>query len=819
MRTLADAQKAWKTLEKFQDLSQLRESVQIQHGDTSATTGLRSVCWKSFLLFESFDQTIWPGILGDSRTAYDSLRNHFLRAIEHPDELESAVDPLSDNEQSPWTALRQDEALREEIFRDVERCMPENTYFRQPSTQKMLLDILFIYCKLNPDVGYRQGMHELLAPILWVVERDAVDLSDARISHAENEAGDSVLKDMFNAVFIEHDTFTLFGLVMQNAKSFYEQPSAPSKPASTADISSQPESPILRRIRRIFEHYLLKADPGLASHLKEIDIQPQIFLMRWMRLLFGREFPFDHVLGIWDMTFAEDPSLKLVDYICLAMVLRIRWDLVQADSNEALTMLLRYPVPPPSHHPQSFVEDAVFLQTNLNNDGGAQIIAKHSGRRPPLINQISDRPNTPRSSSDLPFGLRSPLGTPSRSGPPMGLEGLLQDAARGVYSRGEKWGFNKAVRNAMGEVKKNVQDLQAGRHSPRFLSSSESGSLHRRGISGDIIKRIEVLEGRNKALGKMLEGAVAELWDFQKERIEDNKGQNDEKEKKAVETLSVAIAKVQFVQVYLEDASLPLSVEDIPGQENTSETMPDIDDAKKAPATQSEVLFEASDPSAISSTKTTLPARTPPVPESSSHSSARILSAPSKTRKPTIFKSKPKDLPTPPPPQIIAAPTTTASPDIPPPSPVSSSALAAATAGLPKRPPIAQSSFSWMLGQDPGESSTENVDNGSGSSENHFSTATMHAGNTAPPSMFVKASPFVAEKPPAERLKERRMGFLFGDEEEVEGGGAGGGGNGKDKGKEKGKRGRKDREKKDATGFLVEEEEGEEIGMGELRRD
>ena len=53
--------------------------------------------------------------------------------------------------------------------------MPENIYFRQPTTQKMLLDILFIYCKLNPDVGYRQGMHELLAPILWVVERDTLD--------------------------------------------------------------------------------------------------------------------------------------------------------------------------------------------------------------------------------------------------------------------------------------------------------------------------------------------------------------------------------------------------------------------------------------------------------------------------------------------------------------------------------------------------------------------------------------------------------------------------------------------------------------------
>ena len=46
---------------------------------------------------------------------------------------------------------------------------------------------------------------------------------------------------------------------------------------------------------------------------------------RWIRLLFGREFPFDEVLTMWDIIFAEDPSLELVDLICVAMLLRIRW--------------------------------------------------------------------------------------------------------------------------------------------------------------------------------------------------------------------------------------------------------------------------------------------------------------------------------------------------------------------------------------------------------------------------------------------------------------------------------------------------------------
>lgn len=48
-------------------------------------------------------------------------------------------------------------------------------------------------------------------------------------------------------------------------------------------------------------------------------------LRRWTRLLFGREFPYDDLLALWDTIFAEDPALDLVDMICVAMLLRIRW--------------------------------------------------------------------------------------------------------------------------------------------------------------------------------------------------------------------------------------------------------------------------------------------------------------------------------------------------------------------------------------------------------------------------------------------------------------------------------------------------------------
>jgi TBC1 domain family protein 5 len=147
--------------------------------------------------------------------------------------------------------------------------MPENTYFRQPETQNMMLDILFIYTKLNPDVGYRQGMHELLAFVLWVVERDSIQTDESLLA----------MELILNFKYVEHDTFTLFTAIMRVAKSFYD-PTGVVAPAGTdATESKKAESAMVIRSKRIFAILLPQYDPELAAHLVNLEIVPQIFLM------------------------------------------------------------------------------------------------------------------------------------------------------------------------------------------------------------------------------------------------------------------------------------------------------------------------------------------------------------------------------------------------------------------------------------------------------------------------------------------------------------------------------------------------------------
>ncbi|KAL8704201.1 MAG: hypothetical protein Q9201_002619 [Fulgogasparrea decipioides] len=563
--------------------------------------------------------------------------------------------------------------------------MPENLYFREPPTQAILLDTLFIYCKLNRDIGYRQGMHEVLAPILWVVSRDAIDVVTSGDAQASQSPEYTLLCECLDARYVEHDTFTLFCIIMQTVKSFYET-------GSTTQVTpsmTSSNSPIVERSRRIHEIYLHQADPELAEHLSAIEILPQIFLIRWIRLLFGREFPLDQLLALWDILFAEDPTLDLIDLVCVSMLLRIRWELLGADYSEALTLLLRFPVPPSPNGPSTFVSDALYLRQNLNQSGGAHIIHKYaeritgreevrgrarlkSSRRSKQSQQLGPNPS-------LASG-RSAVRAFQQHG---GIENIIQEAAKGVYSRSEKWGLNKALRNAM-------EGLQSGVSSPQQQIEGSRWSLDtgtQVPSASKATSDIKALEQRSKALAKLLENAIEEFWLQQRQC-------NNEQEEVLFNALSLAIAKIQFVQVYLENPTMPFTTENptpepVPAEEH-ADTGPD--ESAAGTATQDHIHVSNNKSEAQRVAKQS-PSRSHP----EQVKAATAKGAPSEASAPgiTVPKSRAQSAP-------FHHP----------------------------RPSLAQSSFSWMLGEDQRKSS------------------------------FVSPRPFPSDR----RAAREKAGFLFGED-------------------------------------------------------
>jgi TBC1 domain family protein 5 len=226
------------------------------------------VCWKAFLLFEGAASSDWSLVLRGAREFYSFISGQHLKYIKHPEKLnELTFDPLADDPESPWDVVRRDEIMRAEILQDVQR-LPDEAFYHEDRIQTMILDILFVWCKVNPSAGgYRQGMHELLAPIVYTIDQDAIN-KDAAGSDTDT---DPTMVEMLDSNYIEPDAYALFAKVMERAGSFYE--------LGGSDGASADQSAIVEKSRHIHEVILMQIDPELATHLKTIEVLPQIFLM------------------------------------------------------------------------------------------------------------------------------------------------------------------------------------------------------------------------------------------------------------------------------------------------------------------------------------------------------------------------------------------------------------------------------------------------------------------------------------------------------------------------------------------------------------
>ncbi|SPO00537.1 uncharacterized protein DNG_03285 [Cephalotrichum gorgonifer] len=615
--------------------------------------------FKTFLLFNDVSPAVWDHTLAETRASYEETRDHLLKFIKHPEALASlSSDPLTDEPN--------DELIRGEIAQDVRR-LPDEPFYHQERTQTMIIDILFVYCKLNPSVGgYRQGMHELLAPIVHVVDHDAVDAAVDGMADEASSSSDSdrLMLQVLDRSFVEHDAFTLFSRIMDRAAPFYEVNDS----AESADTQSSSSSVIVEKSRFIHEVCLDKVDPELAQHLTNIEILPQIFLIRWIRLLFGREFPFAQLLLFWDALFAVDPRLELIDLICVAMIIRIRWELLEADYSVCLQLLLKYPTPAPPHQPYTFVDDALYLRDHLNPSGATSLLMKYTGKMPSAVSdnqavdtQVSMTPSFPtlgslRARAINPRSLQSRLAQQ-----PGGVEALLQVAAKNVLERGEKLGINQAVREAVGEIRRNVQTLQDTRPSPaRFMRESFAASG-----AGATDEAMAILERRNKLLVGMLEESLEGLRALTAEVLEDKA--------KSLEMIEIAASKVQLVKSCLEDSSIDISESSYAGQD-TAGAMELTPEAEEEPMAE----VGASDP-----VRGVEGAIVPdPIPAISSLSLSDQSSDPLR-------------------PSPAPIPATTPSLIPPNPSPLQARQPPRPPKPLPTRSSIAQSSFAWMLEPEP----------------------------------------------------------------------------------------------------------------------
>ncbi|KAI9488055.1 rab-GTPase-TBC domain-containing protein [Zychaea mexicana] len=480
--------RGWHTI--FDDPNLSTESIR-HRGIVGAVcqSGLRSVCWKIYTgYFPSLELSTWADSQAEHRQHYSKLKQTF---IEEPAEMikqsnsnQDLTDnnPLALNDNNPWQQYFEDSEIRKTIRQDVDRTFPDVEFFRNSDVQEKMTDVLFIYCKLNEDVSYRQGMHELLAPFYWVLTHESWP-KDADPS----EPADKLIAQTLDSAFIEHDAYVLFDKIMKYAKPWYEFNERISTKSQGDLRNNIPKSantklnPVVLSCQRIHHKYLRSTDPVLYEHLERFNIEPQLYGMRWLRLLFGREFEFHELLKLWDAMFATDPSLQIAEYVCLTILLRMHDQLLASDYAECLTLLMRAPQ---VGNPTSLVEQAKYLQNDLSEGGGLHVLQQNDLRqgKPPrhsLWEGIQQQQEMHQTMS------------PNRIAHRRSHANLdnLASITRGVMKSPQVRDLNRAIAGVMGTVQKNVNMF--GDNVRNSLDATPSSSRRRLTVSSEFPSDID----------------------------------------------------------------------------------------------------------------------------------------------------------------------------------------------------------------------------------------------------------------------------------------------------------------------------------------
>ena len=368
---------------------------------------VRGMAWKIFMDVlpetETLDQ--WVETLEILRKEYKIKAKQILK----PQKFSG--DPLGgmvaqNNNTDSWKTYYADNDIKKLINLDLDRTFQELTLFHNANIKKNLANILFIWNKENIDVGYQQGMNDLLAVTFLALypcyfknnskktKDELLKIASEQLSAINNA---EYLYDFFHDEDeLQSDLYYCFSKLMKRGiKELFENniTSEEKKEMSfkkyelfsnqwVHDPSDDIQNPLNIRCTMIIKEKLKAIDLELFQHFQRIGLNCGIFLQRWLKCMFDREFELKDIFTIWDAIFATPDSksgygLIFIDYISISMILRIRKQLLESDQNECFMTLFKYP------HIENISELVVF-----SNKLQQAIEDKVSGRRSIFLEQI-----------------------------------------------------------------------------------------------------------------------------------------------------------------------------------------------------------------------------------------------------------------------------------------------------------------------------------------------------------------------------------------------------------------------------------------------
>lgn len=188
-----------------------------------------------------------------------------------------------------------------QIEKDVKRTDRSQLYYAGENNPHLstLQDILMTYVMYNFDLGYVQGMSDLLAPLL-VTMNDEVYLINLFYYSDEIKTNIWLLVLLF---FSQVDAFWCFVGFMDVVFSNFDMDQAGMK-RQLLDLNK----------------LIALANPRLYNHFKEHDSENMYFCFRWLLVWFKREFNHTDILELWEVLWTGLPCNNFHLFISVAIL-------------------------------------------------------------------------------------------------------------------------------------------------------------------------------------------------------------------------------------------------------------------------------------------------------------------------------------------------------------------------------------------------------------------------------------------------------------------------------------------------------------------
>ena len=278
----------------------------------------RPTLYKILLNILPYDNpSSWKQLIQNQRQIYYTKLNNLLSQNEHIIEFINchSIKGSKIYEEIYCLLPKDQKELLSLIKLDIDRTFQDLDLFHNNKVKELLTRILYVNSIDNPDPSYCQGMNEILGSLFFAF------LPSVRFNKFSKEQNDkennnciSNLEMLYNFLvdeeYFEADLFTVYSELMSrdltllytyNDDKYRNKNNLVNydlKNLTIDDLIKSEESDLLKRIKKIFYIYL-KTDKKYFEFLFG-NIEPNLFLLRWILCMLDREISLRNVLWIWD---------------------------------------------------------------------------------------------------------------------------------------------------------------------------------------------------------------------------------------------------------------------------------------------------------------------------------------------------------------------------------------------------------------------------------------------------------------------------------------------------------------------------------------